>query len=61
MQKQWSKPKVIYRGMCPTMKEYPNELTICYNKSYFEERYKPYGWKVAPNKMLKSLKNKKIA
>ena len=54
--KQWNKPKVIYRGMCPSMEKYPNELTICYNRSYFKEKYKPYGWKIASNKMLKSLK-----
>ena len=53
MSKIWKKPKLLFRGMCPSMKKYPNELMMCFNKSYYEEKYKPYGWKVLPKKLIK--------
>lgn len=55
MSKEWKKPKVLYRGMCPSMKKYPNEMFLCYDRSYYEANYKPAGWKVIPKKILKRL------
>lgn len=52
---EWEKPKIIYRRMCPSKPEYPNELSLCFKSGYFKEKLEPAGWKIASKKMIKKI------